>query len=82
MEAWTKHHACMMARSIMSVYSRHPFYITLANFCMVDVHLPKHQEVVEAANAREEIVQIKDKRFLYSSLTKATSTESSVNAIH
>lgn len=74
--------ACLTAKGIMNVYPCSPFYITIANFAMVDVNLSNHQKVAEVVNAPQEMVDIKDKCLSYLSGAKATISNNFVNAAH
>lgn len=59
----TRSHACMKAKGVMDVYRRHPFYIKVASFGKVDVHLPKYQKVGEIADTPVEAAQIREELF-------------------
>lgn len=58
------------------------FYITITNFGKVDLYVPKHQKVVEVADAPAEIVHIKHERFSYRSGAHRNTVDSSVNDVH
>lgn len=66
----------------MDVYCDRPFYPTIANFEVADLHLTKGQKFGEASSARREVVHVKDERFLNHSGARATKTDSHVHAIH
>lgn len=53
----------MIAKGIMDLSLRRPFYIAVDNFSMVDVYLGKHQKVSEVANAPVELVHIREERY-------------------
>lgn len=57
----------MTARGIMVVLQGRIVYNTNTNFCKVDVDVPKYKRVDEVADAPSEIVQIRNKHFLYRS---------------
>lgn len=49
-EKVVKIYACMTATRIVGVYPGPPTYVKFSNVHKVDVHLPKHQKVVEVAD--------------------------------
>lgn len=49
---------------------------------MTVVHLPKHQNAGEVANAPQKIVAINDTHFSYSAGAKATKCDSYISAVH
>lgn len=72
----------MTAKGIIDVYTGQAFYITIANFAMADVHLPKHQKVGEVADTCKEIVYTTDEYFSYPSGAKAAKTDNLLDAVH
>lgn len=77
-----KIYPCMTVNGIMDDYSGQPTYTTIANFCMVNVHLPEHLKVGEVANAAKGIVHIRDKRVLYPSSRHSSNSDNSVHAVN
>lgn len=80
-EAVPKNHACMTAQGIINVYKDRLFCITIANFGMGNVHLPKHRKIGKVASVPEAIVNIKGERFLYPLGAKATKCDSVMNPV-
>lgn len=62
----------MTAKDIVGVFQDRSFYITITNFCMIDVSLPRHQKAGEIASFPQEIVHMKDVRPPFHSDAKAT----------
>lgn len=62
-EKVAKTYACITAKKIMDVYQSRPFYITIANFGKIDVHLAKHEKFRRLKDAPDEVVHIKDECF-------------------
>lgn len=59
---FAKDHAFMNSKKTMDVCLGSSFYVTVANFGKVEVHLLKHQNVGEVTNASVELLHIKDER--------------------
>lgn len=54
------------------MFTRTVFYITISSFDMADVQLPIHQNVAEVVIEPEEVVHVKNERFLYTFGDKVT----------
>lgn len=77
-----KIYACKAAKGIMDIKPGRHFFITIANLGKVDLHLPKHQTVGEAAKIPVEIVLITDERYSYTPVAHANNSNCSVNTVH
>lgn len=76
-----KKHAYMTAKGIIDVYQGRPFSSSIANFGKVNIHLPKHQSVGEAAEVPVERAHIKNERSSYLSAAHRNYIDSSVNSV-
>lgn len=77
-----KIHALVTAKGIMDVYSRWPFYIAIVIFCMADIQPTKHRKDGEVVDALVNIVHVKDERFSYHIVSKATRSDSRMNDLY
>lgn len=66
----------------MDVFPDRSFYIIKVNFGKVGVHLPKHQNVGEAANAQVMIVQIENVRESYTPASHANNSNCAVKTVY
>lgn len=60
-----KKQACMMEKRNIDMFPDRSFCLTVANLGSFNVHPPNHLNVAEDENAPVEIVDVKDKRYLY-----------------
>lgn len=74
-------HAFTTAKGIMDVYLGRSFHTTITNFERVDVHIPKHQKILEVADALIKIFHIMIEHFSYPSGADATSNDMSINTV-
>lgn len=81
-EKLAKNHACVTPEGIMGIFPGRSFQITIANFGIVDVHLPKHQKISDAVSAQSPIVHIKNKHYFYQIFKHAKNWNSSENSVH
>lgn len=75
-------HTCKTGEDILDVYLSCPFYITIASVDKVDVHLPKHQSVREAAYLSAEVAHNKYERYSYPPALHTNDSDTSVDAVH
>lgn len=73
--------AGMTAKGIMDVCAGHSFYIMVANFVWIYIHLPKDQKVGKVADAPVKIVRVKSESFSYLSGSHANTIDGSVYAV-
>lgn len=73
---------CLIAKEVTDMYPRCTFYVTIANFGRVYVHLPKHQETGEVEATTVQIIHIKQDRYSYLSDEHKRSNNSSVIAVY
>lgn len=66
----------------MYVYPSHHYYVNMAIFGKVEIHLSKHRKVGEAVNAPVEIVYTKDERYLYPAGTPMSNSDCSATTLH
>lgn len=72
----------MTAKGIIDVYPCHHYYITIASFVKVYVHLPNHQNVLDAAKMPLTIVHNKDERYSYLPGVNENNSDSSISSVH
>lgn len=78
-EIVARDHTGMTAKRTMDVYPRRPFYMTIASFGKIDVHLLKHRKFGEVV---VDTVHNKERHFSYPSGAHANTNDSCVNAVH
>lgn len=73
---------CLRAKGIMSVYQCCPFHITIAKIGKIDVHISKHKNGAEAANAPLEIVYMRHDPYSYAMFSNTNKSDCSINSVH
>lgn len=80
-ELAAKYHGFVTTEGIKDAYPGLSFYITIANFVRVDVHLPKRHDNCKAANAPVGTVHSNNERYSYPPGAHASNRDSSENFV-